>query len=59
MIRIISLLFLLTTNCYAVEKLKAEGQVRVTILAQEQADVTIESGTVVYDKEGNIIGVVF
>ena len=59
MIRALIIITLLAQNCYAVEKLKAEGQVRVTILAQEQAEVTAESGTPVYDKEGNLVQVVF
>ena len=57
--KIALILLLLASNCYAVEKLKAEWQVMVTILAQEQAEVTAESGTPVYDKDGNIIQVIF
>ena len=56
---IILLIICFSSNCFAIEKLKAEGQVRVTILAQEQAEVTAESGTPVYDKDGNLVQVVF
>lgn len=48
-----------SSNCYAVEKLKAEGQVRVTIISQEQAEVSCDSGTVVYAADGSILQVIF
>lgn len=54
----IILVLLLATPCYAVEKLQAEGQVKVTIITQEQAEVTPESGTVVLSADGEIENII-
>lgn len=53
------LLLFLSMPCYAVEKLEAEGRVSATIISQELAEVTPESGTAIYDNEGNVMQVVF
>lgn len=52
-------LLLIATPGYAVEKLKAEGQVKVTIISQEQAEITPESGTVVLSADGVIESIIF
>lgn len=52
-------LLLIATPCYAVEKLEADGQVKVTIISQEQAEVTTESGTVVLSADGEIVSIIF
>lgn len=59
MIRSAIILLLMASNCYAIEKLEADGNVRVTILSPELVEVTAESGTAVYDEYGNISQVIF
>lgn len=59
MIRSAIILLLMASNCYAIEKLEVDGNVRVTILSPELVEVTAESGTAVYDEYGNISQVIF
>ena len=56
--KLVLALLLLSSQCYGVEVLKAEGQVKAVIVAQETAEVTADSGTVVYAKDGTILGVI-
>lgn len=57
--RVIALILLLANNCYAIEKLEAEGVARATIISQDNAEITPESGTVVLSANGEIENIIF
>ena len=57
--RIALALLLLASPCYAVEKLETDGVARATIISQDNAEITPESGTVVISANGEIENIIF